>query len=98
MILSGLWVFMSAMAILAKSVNTQLHMILFTFIDVTTLFFVSVALYYVFPDIIDGKLMEWSLVKQLHVVCGCAFACLMIYQHIMGITAFLNKKKSSRHR
>jgi len=70
-VLSGLWVLVSAIAILAKRLNTTLHVLLFVIVDFTTLFFSITAIYRV--SFSFDKFFEWTPLKQVHVVGGILF-------------------------
>lgn len=67
-VLSGLWVLLSALAIMLKKINTQLHVLLFILIDATTIFFAGAALWRVSSSF--SQFNEWPLLKKAHVSAG----------------------------
>lgn len=58
----------SAVAILAKRFNTNIHVFLFISINLTTIFFAGAAIYRVSANI--GNFMNWPLLKKGHVLGG----------------------------
>lgn len=71
-VLSGMWVFLSALAILLKKVNTQLHVLLFILIDAITVFFAGAALWRVSASF--HLFNEWPLLKKAHVCAGSSIS------------------------
>lgn len=70
-VLSGLWVLVSAVAILAKKLNTTFHVFLFVMVDLLTIFFATTAIYRVSYNV--HTFFEWSPLKQCHVIGGNDF-------------------------
>ena len=67
-VLTACWIIACSVAIFMKRINVYIHAMLFFFIDVTSLYFITGAWLRVYPHI--DTFNEWSLIKKGHIIGG----------------------------